>query len=271
MKPPRILICLSLPKTGTSFLESLAQQVGSITLPKIKEPNYFFAHEPTDDSVMNAVLSPGNFERGHGWYQDLYPVRGRRLLDLSTQYWLHHEQVIKKSTEDFEPSFFTIKRNKGDQLRSYIAHLRRGHIEDRPMREIVRLNKKFGNYLHDMAGWNENFSDLKTRHSEFEFLEYEFEDLVNDPTSTLESLLSVSGALCGIDTDVYSNPKGHPRLGWINKALFSGFARHAGRLVPPVMYSQLLRLRKKVVTINLQQGGGKFSEDDNAFVTETFE
>lgn len=272
MSKQKILISLSLPKTGTTYLEALLLQLRNVSLPKIKEPSYFFSAAGNESSVLTSLLSPGNYSRGKAWYRELFRDHAGAdlLVDLSTQYWLHPDQVIENALKEYEPTFILIKRSRVDQLISYISHMRRGHIGDDAIGDLYGRDVQLARYLDRMANWSMDFLFIKKKYPDIKFIEISFDDLIENPRAILREIVPGLEDAGAINLNVSKNPKSHPRLVILNRIVFSNTMRSIGRIFPQRLYSHLISLRKKIVGINLRTGEGKCFDDDKSFVIKTF-
>lgn len=265
----KLIVSLSLPKTGTTFLLSLLSQLACCSSPAIKEPSFFFTREDSESSLLNAILSPGNYLRGYDWYDGLFASNGQSIaIDLSTQYWLRGDEVIKRSLENYQPLFVVIKREPVAQLVSYVSHLRRGHIPDLPLSRLVSDDADFAQYLERMKTWNHDFDTMKARYPDLSFTELPFDELVLDPRSAIVSLIGSNNAVEQLDYEVRKNRMGYPVFPFLNRLLFSGGIRKFGRMMPDAIYTNLVGVRKSLVRKNLQDGKGKYHEADKIFIEE---
>jgi len=266
----KLFISLSLPKTGTTYLGALLSQMRSCELPIIKEPNFFFTNEESNCSLMQSILSQGNYSRGRDWYDNLFPSNQNICgLDMSTQYWLHVDEMFQRTSKR-NVTFLTIKRDPLAQLVSYISHLRRGHIQDVSLRHLVESHAEFEDYLNEMKHWNDKYDRIRAHHLDLEFIEVSFEELVTNPHSTIVSILGKDDKQGKINTKVEKNKKSYPVFPALNKLLFSQFIRKFGRMMPGKIYSSAVAFRKAVVKSNLKIGQGRFHEEDSQFIRECF-
>lgn len=228
--------------------------------------------ESNQSSVLNSLLSPGNFSRGEGWYNGLFEniQQDSLLVDMSTQYWLYPEQVIENTLKAYDPTFIIIKRKKTDQLVSYVSHLRRGHIDDDPIVNIYNTDPNLSNYLDRMASWNEDYEIMKSKYPGLNFIDISFEELVSNPVDTIKKVIPGISIPHDLNCNVHKNQKSYPRFALLNKLVFSNTARKLGRVLPQFMYASLMKLRKEAVKINLKKGESKYFDDDKSFVIKTY-
>lgn len=265
----KLYLSLSLPKTGTTYLGSLLSQLDCYELPSIKEPSFFFTIEETESKLLRSVLSPGNFSRGYSWYEGLFSGNCN-VADMSTQYWLRAEEVLQCASDRYQPTFIVIKREPLSQLVSYVAHLRRGHIPDISLRELIEADVEFAAYLDKMKRWNEEFDRLKEVYKNFEFIELSFDELIVDPLSIIRSVVGNGVDIWQIRNDAEKNSKSYPAFPLLNKLLFSGWVRAIGRMMPNIVYAKLVAFRKKLIKKNLKVGKGRYHEEDVKFIKEYF-
>jgi len=243
-----------------------------ISVPRIKEPNFFFVGRKHDSPVLTTLLSLGNFSRDLEWYKDLYQFHGPDclLVDFSTQYWLYPEQTIENARKAFDPRFIVLKRPRIEQLISYISHLRRGHIKCDRISSLYKSDAGFSKYLDRMSHWNDEYEKIRTKFPDEHFLDVSFEELISNPTPIIQKIfpgVAIENELTG---KVQKNPKSYPRFELFNKIVFSNMARKIGRVLPQFMYSGLIRLRKASVKMNLKKGHGKHFDDDRNFIIKTY-
>lgn len=265
------IVSLSLPKTGTTYLAGLLSQLDGCELPTIKEPSFFFSMTQPKSKLLSSFLSPGNLSRGERWYEGLFPVGNEIIcIDMSTQYWLYVEEILRQAHDLYKPVFLVIKRDPLDQLVSYVAHLRRGHIPDVSLRQLVEEDEEFANYLQRMKGWNEEFDRAQACWPNLRFVELSFDALVNNPREAVVTIMGENDGIDQISFDIERNPKSYPAFPLLNKLVFSGWARRTGRLLPGFFYSSLVAARKALVKKNLKSGKGPFHEEDGKFIKEYF-
>lgn len=244
----------------------------NVLAPKIKEPNYFFAAETSESPILSKLLAPGNRARGSDWYIDLFekPAMGHWLVDMSTQYWLYPEQVIENILRSYDPIFIMIRRPTKEQIISYISHLRRGHIENKPISHLYENDAGFAEYLDRMSRWNEDYKAIKRGYSDLNFVDVLFEELISDPATAIKNMIPGLTMRHDFDRNTNKNPRGYPRFQSLNKLFFSDALQKIGRALPHSMYSGLIRLRKSIIRMNLKTGHGEHFEDDKSFVNRTY-
>jgi len=271
MSKPKIYISLSLPKTGTTYLENLLSQFKGFLSPSIKEPSFFFQGNPAVGSIIKKVLVKGNFNKGYEWYLSLFPQRkDATLLDMSTQYWLYPEEVISEASKNYSPVFLYIKRDPLEQIISYVTHLRRGYIPDRSLEKLCAEDPIYFEYLQQMYLYQSKWESLANKYQEFSFIEVDFEILKTLPEKVLRSFIDDEAQLLSLNYDVEKNPKSTPMWKMLNRILFSGVVRKLGRALPNVLYDFLINLRKSVVKKNLRKGEGSLYNEDVAFIKSHF-
>lgn len=266
---PKLIVCLSLPKTGTTYLESLMRQLDVFVLPVIKEPNYFFQRMHTQ-SLLDKIMSPGNLSRGHHWYLSQFE-HGKTFatfVDLSTQYWSHYEKVIVNACTMFEPIFINIRRSRQDQLLSYLSHMRRGYLPNKDLHQICAAYPDFFTYLSEMAEWQSVYSMLNERFPDHDFLNIDFRELISSSESIMQQLVPNQNSKINLNLAVNKNQMGTPKLHFLNQMIFSNFLRKIGRKMPGPAYSGLIRIRKQLANLNLNTGQGRWYLQDKKFIEE---
>ena len=189
---------------------------------------------------------------------------------MSTQHWLYPEQVIENASRSYEPTFIVIERPRHEQLVSYVSHLRRGHIENKPISSVYKNDAGFADYLDRMSRWNEDYKVIKKKYSDLKFIDVLFENLISDPVTTIKKIIPEATVRGNFDRSTNKNPQSYPRFESQNKLFFSNTMRNIGRSLPQCTYSGLIRLRKSSVKMNLKEGKSKFFDDDKDFIIKAY-
>lgn len=232
----------------------------------MKEPSFFFAAEPPTGPVLRKCVVLGNHNRGSGWYDGLFDSRNGIRTDFSTQYWLHLDQVVERSSH-LSVRFVVIDRNPVEQIVSYVTHLRRGYIPDRSISQLVEEDPSFLAYLDSMVEFARGYAALQERLAS-KLTVLDFQSLIADPSTHISDRLGI-----GIDSGANEgpvNPSSYPRLGKVNNLLFSEPVRRVGRRMPQSLYSRLINLRKMAVSLNLTSGEGTQATSDRKFLEERY-
>ncbi|MDX2471416.1 MAG: sulfotransferase [SAR324 cluster bacterium] len=271
----KLLISLSLPKTGTTYLSGLLEKMDFCSVGDIKEPTFFGKRVYTGGVTLKKVVANGNLDKGIEWYKAIFD-RGEGisvLVDMSTQYWMCPEAVIDQAVVAGvgEPVFINIRREPQAQLISYLAHLRRGYIPPKGLALLSTLDSSFLDYLMKMSRWTETYSDLQKKYPNVQFVEVDFSELVKEPESVLGDILGEIGV--EIKTCSYlglehadRNKMSAPLIGWLNHLVFSESLRNVGRKMPSSIYTRLIKLRKALVKANLKEGRSKYYDEDCCFI-----
>jgi len=271
----KLLISLSLPKTGTTYLSGLLEKMDFCSVGDIKEPTFFGARDYRGGAILKKVVANGNLDKGIEWYKAIFD-RGEGvsvLVDMSTQYWMCPEAVIDQAIVSGvgEPVFINIRRKPQAQLISYLAHLRRGYIPAKGLESLSTMDSSFLDYLMKMGRWTETYSELQKKYPDIQFIEVDFTELVKNPQSVLGDILKEMGS--EIKTCSYlglesadRNKMSAPLIGWLNHLVFSESVRNIGRKMPSSIYTRLIKLRKALVKVNLKEGRSEHYEDDCSFI-----
>lgn len=272
---PKLLISLSLPKTGTTFLSGLLEKTDFCSVSDIKEPTFFGVKGCGGGATLKKIVANGNLDKGVEWYKALFDNRNgvNVLADMSTQYWMCPDAVVDQAmtAEVGEPVFINIRREPKDQLISYIAHLRRGYISSKGLDSLTSLDASFLDYLIKMSRWTDTYTCLKNKYPDAQFVDINFSELIKEPERVLDDLFIQMGAdikACSYRDleSAHRNKMSAPLVGWLNRLVFSEPVRTIGRKMPASIYTRLIRLRKALVKANLKEGSGEYYDEDCRFI-----
>lgn len=271
----KLLISLSLPKTGTTYLSGLLEKMDFCSVANIKEPTFFGERGYRGGGTLKKVVANGNLDKGIEWYKAVFDRSegAKVLVDMSTQYWMCPEAVIDQAVVAGvgEPVFINIRREPQEQLISYLAHLRRGYIPSRGLESLSELDSSFLDYLIKMSKWTETYSGLQRKYPSVQFVEVDFTELVKEPERVLGDILKEIGVeikTCsnlGLES-ADRNKMSAPLIGWLNHLVFSEPVRNIGRKMPSSIYTRLIKLRKALVKANLKEGRSEHYEEDCHFI-----
>lgn len=265
----KLLINIGLPKTGTTYLGSLFKKFEFVSVSSVKEPSFFIKRGVAKSSIVKKIIVRGNRQRGNDWYRSLYDQSCPILVDQSTQYWIDSESVIDAASENYDVYPFIICRSPMAQIKSYVAHLRRGYLPNKSLKDICRSDQEFKDYLVAMYDFS-NACDRKRGVIEG-VLYLDFDMLVSSPSKIYELISSYTGADLRMvsfehldpPTDSASkNERGHPRYFFLNAVLTSSFAKRIGALTPSFLYGSLIRIRKQLIRTNLKPGDSQWAHED---------
>lgn len=273
MTKQKIYLSLSLPKTGTTFLEKYLANIPGYVFPVIKEPSYFIDRAVLSKSkYINSSLVKGNHNKGLDWYRDLYLNSGENtLFDMSTQYWMYKSDVLSKAVESgFEVHCLGIYREPKNQLLSYITHLRRGYIGEVPLNDICEDDLEFRSYLMSMMKWRESFEKFSAENSAINCHLFDFKLLMENPHQELSKVFRDLPYSEKVSSGKKINAMSHPKIPYLNNLIFSEGLKRAGRLLPGSLYNMAVSARKTVVKLNLKEGEGKLYERDKSYIDTNF-
>lgn len=265
----KLLINIGLPKTGTTYLGSLLKNFEMASVSSVKEPSFFIKRGLAESSIVKKILVLGNRHRGDAWYKTLYDQTCPILVDQSTQYWIETKSVIRAASENYDVYPFMICRNPMAQIKSYVAHLRRGYLPNKPLKEICSSDQEFKGYLVAMYDFSKA---CESKRGVIEGVLYlDFDMLVNSSSKICELISSYTGTDLRVTssgrldppTDGASkNERGHPRFFFLNAFLTNSFVKRVGALTPSFLYGSLVRIRKRLIRTNLKPGNSQWAHED---------
>ncbi len=258
-------IHVGLPKSGTSFMEGLLNQVENVSTGKLKEPTYVdLSNSDYDNSTyLNNVIASGNHSKGIDWYKDTFSNKSI-TFDLSTQYWINTPTI---NLENINIIKFAIYRDPIDQIKSYIGHLRRGYLPDLPLDVLFENDSDFKRYIVDMYKYGKS---LQYENNRNDILIINFEDLITNPQLVIDKLImsyEPEYKSKPLNLNVNKNKKGTPKIKILNKFIMNrNYNNFIKRLIPNIFYSSLINLRKLIINSNLDTNhinDGKFNKRDD--------
>jgi hypothetical protein len=269
--PPvnKLLANIGLPKTGTTYLGSVLKKSVGVSVSRVKEPSFFIKREHYDYPIIKKVMVKGNLERGHKWYISLFDETRSLLVDQSTQYWLNQKNVIDAASDKYEFYPYVICRNPIAQIKSYVAHLRRGYLPNRSLEEICQSDPEFKKYLISMYDFSKRSESKRGVIDGILYLDF---DLLVSEASEICALISSytgtdirvtsSGDLVAKSDRTVKNERGYPKSFAINAFVTSSFVKRVGALTPSFIYSTLIAFRKWLIRFNLRPGNSQWAQAD---------
>jgi len=276
MRPPnKLLVNFGLPKTGTTYLGNILKTSHKISVSKVKEPRFFINKKPNANSINKKIILEGNYNRGHEWYLSLFDNSSSLFVDQSTLYWLNSKSFEECISDRYELYPYIICRNPFEQIKSYIAHLRRGYLPNRPLNEICKSDPEFKKYIVSIY----DFSKTTEKHRGVidGVLYLDFDLLITDTQQIIDLIsnytmvdiqVKPSVNLATKDKQISENKRGHPKFYIVNSILTSVFAKKIGALIPSFMYVPLITLRKRLIRFNLKSGDSQWAVSDFDYLKE---
>ncbi|MDB4235162.1 sulfotransferase domain-containing protein [bacterium] len=252
-----LIVNISPPKCGTTGLYFALVASREVIGSTLKEPR-FFAGEGDGDApnLPNAMTTVGNYSNGLGWHDGLFKgERGERYrIDFTTYYAIIPETPQLIAQHYPNTKFIFVLRDPVKRFISQYYQYTKMGIRMPSIEEVVLG----GNPISDLIY---RFSDYRSTHERFaeafseEAIQFlDFRDLTQD----YEKVAQACNAFLGTDdieydpSDREKNSAGRPRLGLLQRALFSDTARRAFQGVSPALKTKLLRIRKKVILANVK-------------------
>ena len=259
------LFLIAAPRAGSTQLSRWLDSHTDISLPKIKEPNHFSAHEFDPVEVRKSYLNdvdPARFIardqpvtmqfavfRDPVHYEALFaPLKTRYRLDASTSYLSCPEAPALIHTAHPDARLIMLTRDPLNRALSHYHLARRTGRTRAPLaaelaNEVAARTPLSARYLLRPSRQNEAVACYRAVFPQSQLLELTFEQMIADPTATLERIaawLRINPK--GFDlTTLARNESAAPRLPVLNAALHKSGLKTALRAALPHGFKQRLK------------------------------
>lgn len=179
-RPARLAIVIGAMRCGTTTLFQLLQQAPSVSLTRIKEPDYFIAGK--------------SLYRGPGWYASLFAHPERLCMDISPNYAKNDVfPGVAEEIKRFDPAarIIYIVREPIKRAVSEYHHQKAAGVDMPPTAAL--LDSPEGAHIVSTSSYGKQLADYYAAFGADQILVVDMDDFVRDPQTVTQSMMTFCG------------------------------------------------------------------------------